>query len=84
MHGALEAMPDPGIMVDESYVIHLNMLLFELKGKAKDYVEQLKIFETMLQQHSIPGFTAQHFFKRGLEASESREPGMDMCLTLAS
>jgi hypothetical protein len=37
----------------------------------------------------MPGFTAEHFFKMGLEVSESKEPGMEvatasfrMCLTV--
>lgn len=80
------AMPDPGIMVDESYDIYLNLLLFELRGRAKDYLEQLKILKRC---STMPGFTAEHFFKMGLEASESKEPGVEvatasfrMCLTL--
>lgn len=79
-------MPDPGIMVDESYDLYLNLLLFELKGRAKDYAEQLKILKRC---SSMPGFTAEHFFKMGMKASESKEPGMEvatasfrMCLTL--
>lgn len=74
-------------MVDESYNIHLNMLLFEVKGRANDHVEQLKILKRC---GSMSGFSAEHFFKMGLAASESREPGIEvattsfrMCLTLA-
>lgn len=80
------AMPDSGVMIDESYDIYLNLLLFELKGRAKEDVEQLKILKRC---SGMPGFTAAHFFKMGLETCKRKEPAMEvaaasfrMCLTL--
>jgi hypothetical protein len=79
-------MTTSGIIIDESYDIYLNLLLFELKGRAKEDVEQLKILKRC---SGMPGFTAEHFFKIGLETCKRKEPAMEvatasfrMCLTL--
>ena len=65
------------ILIDESYDIALNLLLFELKGRAKEDVEQLKILKRC---SSMPGFTAEHFFKMGLQTSKRQEPAMEVAI----
>lgn len=80
------AIDDSGSKTDGSFGIYLHLLQFELKGRAKEDAEQLKILK---QCSNMPGFTAEHFFKMGLEASRRKEPSMEvasaafrMCLTL--
>ncbi len=51
VQGALQALPDPGIMVDESYDIHLNMRLSESQRQSERLRRTAQNFETM-QQHS--------------------------------
>ncbi|KAG0569005.1 hypothetical protein KC19_6G058500 [Ceratodon purpureus] len=86
VHEALVALPDSGIKIDESFDIFLNLLLFELKGRAKEDAEQLKILKRC---SGIPGFTALQFFKMGLETCKRKEPATEvavasfrMCLAL--
>nr|PNR59206.1 hypothetical protein PHYPA_001997 [Physcomitrium patens] len=86
VHKKLVAIDDSGSKTDGSFGIYLHLLQFELKGRAKEDAEQLKILK---QCSNMPGFTAEHFFKMGLEASRRKEPSMEvasaafrMCLTL--
>ena len=79
MHGSLVAKLDSGATVDENYEIYINLLSFELSGRAKDHAAQLKILKRC---SSLPGFKAEHFYKMGLDACNRKDASVEVA-TLA-
>jgi hypothetical protein len=79
VHGSLVAKLDPEATVDENYEIYINLLSFELSGRAKDHAAQLKILKRC---SSLPGFKAEHFYKMGLEACNRKDASVEVA-TLA-
>ena len=75
VHGSLVAKLDPGATVDENYEIYINLLSFELNGRAKDHAAQLKILKRC---SSLPGFKAEHFYKMGLEACNRKDASVEV------
>lgn len=77
MHASLASRSDAGDIPNESFEVHLNLLLFELKGRTSNHKAQLEILNRC---NSFPGFKSEHFFKMGLAALNGKSPSVEVAM----
>ncbi|CAM6089602.1 unnamed protein product [Calypogeia fissa] len=72
VHRALAMSTDPTNVTKDSSEIHLSLLRFELKNRAKDYKSQIEILHHCA---SLPGFQANYFLHMAEQANKTPGPG---------